>query len=306
MCFNSSTEFYSFQLDEQWFNLHKDILKDALDITPTNDNNPFVAPPSSDIINEYVNTLGYPSTPRNVSTMSVNALYQPWRAILSMINMCLTGKTAGYDRPRHPVLQILYVGNDGREIFGMPIPDALLTDEIKGSPYYERTQGPARPMVIRKPDSRRIQPLLDLQGKGKKKVVDEQAAHDLLTLQTPNIKSPVDQFIFQKRTPMPTEASGPIESPSLDTELALTDSETKYDDVVRKINTRDQDEGQAGLNLGIQDEGQAGPNPGIQDEGQAGSNPGDAAKSQPQSSHVVYAGPNLKPMDLEATDDSPL
>ncbi|GJV63634.1 retrovirus-related pol polyprotein from transposon TNT 1-94 [Tanacetum coccineum] len=107
MCFDSSTRLYSCQLDEQWFNLHKDILRDALDITPINDNNPFVAPPSIDIVIEYVNTLGYPCTIRNVFAMSVNALYQPWRAILSMINMCLTCKTAGYDRPRHPVLQIL-------------------------------------------------------------------------------------------------------------------------------------------------------------------------------------------------------
>ncbi|GJZ68158.1 hypothetical protein Tco_0631398 [Tanacetum coccineum] len=197
---------------------------DALDITPPNDNNPFVASPSSDAVIEYVNTLGYPGTLRNVSAMSVNALYQPWRAILSMINMCLIGKTAGYDRPRYHVLQILwgithrsninyaernweefvqsiqtfltdrknlattsrgkkktahllipnvrftkliihhlknkhnihprpssalyypheenilntlmYVGKDGREIFGMPIPDALLTNAIKSAPYY--------------------------------------------------------------------------------------------------------------------------------------------------------------------------
>ncbi|GJV52203.1 retrovirus-related pol polyprotein from transposon TNT 1-94 [Tanacetum coccineum] len=101
MCFNTCTRLYICQLDEQWFNLHKDLLRDALNITPTNDNNPFVAPPSSDIVIEYVNTLGYPSMLRNVSAMSVNALYQPWRGILSMINMCLTGKTAGYDRPRH-------------------------------------------------------------------------------------------------------------------------------------------------------------------------------------------------------------
>ncbi|GKA77204.1 hypothetical protein Tco_0783665 [Tanacetum coccineum] len=156
MCFNSSTGLYSCQLDEQWFNLHKHILQDALDITPYNDNNPFVAPPSSDTVIEYVNTLGYPC------------------------------KTARYDRPRHPMLQILwgithrsnidyaerigkslfnpyklssltgrtllqllmerrrpliylfqtYVGKDGREIFGMPIPDALLTDAIKSAPYY--------------------------------------------------------------------------------------------------------------------------------------------------------------------------
>ncbi|GKE85239.1 hypothetical protein Tco_1558981, partial [Tanacetum coccineum] len=108
MCFNSSTGLYNCQFDEQWFNLYKDFLKDALDITPTNDNNHFVAPPLSDTIIEYVNTLGYPCTLRNMSAMSVNDLYQPWRAVLSMINMFLTGKTAGYDRPRHLVLQILW------------------------------------------------------------------------------------------------------------------------------------------------------------------------------------------------------
>nr|GFB31571.1 hypothetical protein [Tanacetum cinerariifolium] len=77
MCFNSSTGLYNYQLDEKWFNLHKDILKNALDITPTNDNNRYVAPPLSDTVIEYVNTLGYPSTLKNMSVMSVNALYQP-------------------------------------------------------------------------------------------------------------------------------------------------------------------------------------------------------------------------------------
>ncbi|GKF10089.1 hypothetical protein Tco_0048015 [Tanacetum coccineum] len=69
MCFNSSTGLYSCQLDEQWFNLHKDILKYALDISLADDNNPFMALPSSDIVIEYVNTLGYPGTLRNVSAI---------------------------------------------------------------------------------------------------------------------------------------------------------------------------------------------------------------------------------------------
>ncbi|GJR60687.1 retrovirus-related pol polyprotein from transposon TNT 1-94 [Tanacetum coccineum] len=407
MCFNSSTGLYSCQLDKQWFNLHKDILRDALNITPANDNNPFVAPPSSDTVIE---------------------------AILSMINMCLTGKTAGFDRPRHPtfltdrknlataargkkktahllipsvrftkliihhlrtkhnihprtgsplhysheesILNTLrFVRKDGREIFGMPIPDALLTDEIKGAPYYgdyqehvakyqqfldeergkamkggatksseatkvtkpkaakatkpvgdkapkptatqppipkpaptqpskavsgkkrklvketpnepspakrskgglvtkrrkpksplkvvdepsdegvpvkepayneedadleralelslmeqgAQTQGPARPVVIREPESGRIQPLPEVQGKGKEKVVEEQAAHDLLTLQTPMKKSLADQFIFQRHPPMPTESSAHAESPSMDADLTRTDSETESD-----------------------------------------------------------------------------
>nr|GEX19929.1 hypothetical protein [Tanacetum cinerariifolium] len=125
----------------------------------------------------------------------------------------------------------------------------------------------------------RIQPLPYVQGKGKEKVIDEQAAHDLLTLQTPKKKSHADQFVFQRRTPMPNEPSGYAESPSLDEEVLK-------------------------INAGDQDKGRAGPNPGKHDESQAGSNPGDAAESQPQSSHMVHAGPNLEHMDLEATDAS--
>ncbi|GJQ90420.1 hypothetical protein Tco_0001559 [Tanacetum coccineum] len=40
--------------------------------------------------------------------MVVNNLYYPWRAILLMINQCLTGKTYGFDRPRYPVFQVLW------------------------------------------------------------------------------------------------------------------------------------------------------------------------------------------------------
>ncbi|GJT24922.1 retrovirus-related pol polyprotein from transposon TNT 1-94 [Tanacetum coccineum] len=148
----------------------------------------------------------------------------------------------------------------------------------------ERTQGPAHPVVIREPDSGRIQPLPDVQGKGKEKVSDEQVALDLLTLQTPKKKSPAEQYIFQRRTPTTTEPSGHAESPSLYAELGLTDSETESDEEVSPE-----------INAGTQDEGQAGPNPSIQDEGHARSNPGDAAESQPQSSH---AGPNLEHMDF--------
>nr|GEW97134.1 hypothetical protein [Tanacetum cinerariifolium] len=115
-------------------------------------------------------------------------------------------------------------------------------------------------------------------------------------------RSPLKSIIFQRRTPMLTEASRHVESPSLDAKLPLTENEIESDNVASKIDTGDQDEGQAGLNLGDHDEGQAGPNPDVHDEDHARSNPGDAAESQPQSSHVVHAGPNLKHMDLEAND----
>ncbi|GJW69338.1 hypothetical protein Tco_0123762 [Tanacetum coccineum] len=96
--------------------------------------------------------------------------------------------------------------------------------------------------------------------------------------------------VKRKCNSAPTEPSGHDESSSLYAELGLTDSETESDKEV------------PGTYAGYQDEGQAGPNPSIQAEGQAGSNPGDVAVSQPQSSHVVHAGPNREHMDLEVTD----
>ncbi|GJQ90658.1 retrovirus-related pol polyprotein from transposon TNT 1-94 [Tanacetum coccineum] len=461
-----------------------DVLKDALQITPINDNNPFVAPPSSDAVIEYVNTLGYPFTLKNVSIMSVNDLYQPWRAILSMINMCLTGKTAGHvgqdilcfrlfrvihrsnidyakriweefvqsiqtfltDKRKltmasqgkkkttpllipsikftkliihhlktkyniHPrtgsplyyshednVLgNLRFVRKDGREVFGMPIPDALLTDAITRAPYYveylahvaeyqryldrehgmaneelipespapeatkvtktkpsvpkstkvtkpaakrakdglvgkrhkpksplklvdefvdegvpdkqpayDDEEGPARPVVFRELDSGRFQPLPEVQGKGKEKVIEEQAACDLLTIQTPKKKSPVDQYIFQRRTLTTTGPSGNAESPSLDTELAHADIEIESDKIVTPVN-KEKDASNKELteiDVGVQDEGQAGSNPGKQDKGHAGSNPSNATEFQPQPSHVVHAGSNLEPIDLAVSDAS--
>nr|GEV40371.1 uncharacterized mitochondrial protein AtMg00810-like [Tanacetum cinerariifolium] len=389
---------YVLDLDDQWFNLHKDILRDALDITPTNDNNPFLAPPSSDTTIEYVNTLGYQvlsGTPRHlvlqimwgiIHSSNINYAERIWEEFVQSIQTFLTDRknlaTASRGKKKTTYLlipSIRYVRKDSREIFGMPIPDTLLADEIKGAPYYGEYQehvakyqqhlddehgkatergaiesskatkekpdepSPAKsskgglvrkickPMsslkLVDEPSAEdvpveepayneeeaNLQRALELslkeqaertQGPARPAVVEEQAAHDLLTLQTLKNKSFVDQFIFQRRTPMPAEAFGPAKSPSLDVELTLTDSETESDDEVRKIHTEDQDEGQAGPNPDIQDEGQAGPNLSVQDEGQAGSNPGDATGSQPQSSHVVDSGPNLKPMDLEVTDAS--
>ncbi|GKB04757.1 hypothetical protein Tco_0832952 [Tanacetum coccineum] len=317
--------------------------KDALDVTPANDNNPFMAPTSSDTVIE---------------------------AILSMINMCLTGKTVGYDRPRHLTfltdrknLATTACGN--KKIAHMFIPSVRFTKLIihhlrtkhnihprTGSPLHysheesilntlrfvrndvtskaakvtkpagdkapkptatqppkpklaptqpskaasekkqklvketpnepspskrskgglmgkrrkpksplnlkeqaEQTQGPARPVVLRDPDSGKYQLLHEVQGKGKEKVVDEQVAHDLVTLQTPTKMSPVDQFIFQRHPPTHTKPTGQAESPSLDVKLPLTDSETESDEEVPMINAGDHDEGQARPNPGIQDEG---------------------------------------------------
>nr|GEV39433.1 hypothetical protein [Tanacetum cinerariifolium] len=135
---------------------------------------------------------------------------------------------------------------------------------------YDAPRGLLPPMVIRETESGKYQPLPE----------------------TPKKKSHTDQFIFQRRTSTPTEFSDHDESFSLYVELGLTNSKVESDEDV------------SGIDVGVQDKGHARLNPGEHDEGQAGLNPGDVAASQPQSSHVVHAGPNLEHIDLEAMDVS--
>ncbi|GKB16922.1 hypothetical protein Tco_0850845 [Tanacetum coccineum] len=85
-----------------------ELLREALEITPIDQAHQFVSPPSGDAIMDFMNELGYTEEIHFVLRMAVNNMYQPWRATLLMINQCLAGKTSGYDKPRYPVLQMLW------------------------------------------------------------------------------------------------------------------------------------------------------------------------------------------------------
>ncbi|GJX30890.1 hypothetical protein Tco_0240745 [Tanacetum coccineum] len=108
ICFDSKAGSYKCQLDEQWFDLTKDTLRDALQITPVDNNRAFSSPPTPDTLVEFVNKLGYPKEVIHLSNVTTNDMFQPWRALTTIINLCLTGKTSGFERPRAPVLQILW------------------------------------------------------------------------------------------------------------------------------------------------------------------------------------------------------
>ncbi|GKE98287.1 retrovirus-related pol polyprotein from transposon TNT 1-94, partial [Tanacetum coccineum] len=103
-------------------------------------------------------------------------------------------------------------------VYGDEEEDIQRAVELSIKEQAERTQGPARPVVIREPNYRRIQPLPDVQG---------------------------------KCTPTTTEPYGHAESPSLYAELGLTNSEKESDkEVSPEINAGTQDEGQVGPNPG--------------------------------------------------------
>nr|GFB02179.1 hypothetical protein [Tanacetum cinerariifolium] len=67
-----------------------------------------------------------------------------------------------------------------------------ILEESMKTAYATAPRGPLPPVVIREPESRKYQPLLEVPGKGKAKVTEEQVAHDLLSLQKPKKKSPAN------------------------------------------------------------------------------------------------------------------
>ncbi|GJU83824.1 hypothetical protein Tco_1291370 [Tanacetum coccineum] len=394
ICFDSKAGSYKCQLDEQWFDLTQDTLRDALQITPVDKNWAFSPPPTPDTLIEFVNELGYPREVINLSNVTTNDMFQPWRALTTIINLCLTGKTSGFERPRAPVLQILWgvvnrahidyaermweeftqsihnFTEDKRNlaqqaqgkkkatiilipsirftkliIFHLqrlhnfhPRPESPLhlpTEEphakaIKQTkPKPTKQSKPTEPKAASKkpkpapakPQEKKRKPVSEsseapplakrakagkvvkkrtvksskqlVPGKGKEKVGEEQAAQVLLHLQTTKKKSPTEQYIFQRHTPVPSEPAGHEESSSLYAELGLYGSDTESDEEMPSV-----------VRSGAQDEGQAGPDPGKLDEGQAGPNPDDVAESQPLPTPSVLAGPNLEHSDVEITDPS--
>ncbi|GKB02242.1 monodehydroascorbate reductase [Tanacetum coccineum] len=488
-----NTGSYSCQLDEQWFDLKKDTLRDALQITPVDNNKPFSSPPTPDSLINFVNDLGYPKVVRTLSVVVTNDMHQPWRALTTIINLCLTGKTSGFERPRAPVLQILWgvvnrahidyaermweeftqsihsfvedkknlalhtqgkkkanpivipsvrftkliihhlqskhkfhprpdsplhlpyeeyvlgylkfsAKGTKREVFGMPIPNDLITADIRGGQYYNAYlekvakhqrylageegsdpdspapkpdkatkpkatkkskpsapkaapvtkpaaakaskstssqqpkpkpapakpqekkrklvketsdepspakgskhefvdegvpenepriddeeadlqraveeslkdvhathRGPLPPVVFREPDSGRRQPLPEVQGKGKEKVIEEQVAHTLLDLNTPKKKSTTDQYIFQRRTPETAEPTGPSIHQE-DEKVTLAEVETDTEELLIPTE-KSSEEVSNTVVLGTESGGQ--------DEKQGGLDPTDSAESRP-------------------------
>ncbi|GJS89745.1 retrovirus-related pol polyprotein from transposon TNT 1-94 [Tanacetum coccineum] len=76
ICFNSKAGSYKCQLDEQWFDLTKDTLRDALQITPVDNNQAFSPPPTPDTLVEFVKKLGYPKESLHLYNCHHNDMFQ--------------------------------------------------------------------------------------------------------------------------------------------------------------------------------------------------------------------------------------
>ncbi|GKA85120.1 hypothetical protein Tco_0806774 [Tanacetum coccineum] len=207
--------------------------KDALHITPSQFKKLAFFPPPRRLIRiiEFVNELGYPREVINLSNVTTNDMFQPWRALTTIINLCLTGKTSGFEKTKSPkCLQILCFINRahilcvkgcGKNLLRLstlsqktrgishsqaqwlhnipPRPEVptLLTQrpteetvlgcdtakvlEESLTDAYPTRRGPLPLVVFREPDTGKLQPLPEVPGKGKEKVVtpesDEKCLH---------------------------------------------------------------------------------------------------------------------------------
>nr|GEX94168.1 integrase, catalytic region, zinc finger, CCHC-type, peptidase aspartic, catalytic [Tanacetum cinerariifolium] len=124
---------YKCQQDEQWFDLTKDTLRDALQITPVNDNNAFSSPPTLDALINFVNDLGYPKVVKNLSDVVTNDMFLPKH------KFHLRPDSPLHLRNEEHVLGYLKFSAKGtkQEVFGMPTPNKLITADNQGEQYYK-------------------------------------------------------------------------------------------------------------------------------------------------------------------------
>ncbi|GJW98300.1 hypothetical protein Tco_0180108 [Tanacetum coccineum] len=194
LTYEAKTRVYSFELDETQFVLDVNLLREALEITPIDQAHQFVSPPSGDAIMDFVNALGYTETsghdrPRYpvlqilwgiITSTNVDYAELMWEEFVQAIQTFLTDKAnlgsptkkgrkdKGYvipycrftkliichlgrtnnihqrsTSPFHLAKEDLRLGNlkfvpKGKEdeVFGMPIPNDLISNNIRNAPYY--------------------------------------------------------------------------------------------------------------------------------------------------------------------------
>nr|GEV41864.1 histone deacetylase 14 [Tanacetum cinerariifolium] len=131
---------YRCQLDEQWFVLTKYTLREALQITPINNNQAFVPPPSSDALINFVNELD------TLRKKKATLIVIPSIRFTKLIIHHLQRRHRFHPKPNsplhlpneEPVLGYLKFSAKGtkREVFRMPIPGSLISAYIQEASYY--------------------------------------------------------------------------------------------------------------------------------------------------------------------------
>ncbi|GJX92533.1 hypothetical protein Tco_0345859 [Tanacetum coccineum] len=136
ICFDSKAGSYKCHLDEQWFDLTQDTLRDALQITPVDNNWAFSSPSTPNILVEFVNM------PRDVGR--IYSIHPHLRRRQKEVGTTYSGEEESNSYPYFKYQREHVLGHSSqllkgskREVFGMTIPNELINDVIRGADYYD-------------------------------------------------------------------------------------------------------------------------------------------------------------------------
>nr|GFC38931.1 hypothetical protein [Tanacetum cinerariifolium] len=97
-----------FKMDNKKHIVNLESFREILHICPRLPGQSFVEPPFEEEILAFLRILGHSGAIRRLADVNINKLHQPWRSFAIIINMCLTGKSSGYDSLRLSQAQILW------------------------------------------------------------------------------------------------------------------------------------------------------------------------------------------------------
>ncbi|GKB82944.1 hypothetical protein Tco_0949839 [Tanacetum coccineum] len=154
---------YRFQLDENWFTLDANLLREALQITLIDQAHPFMSPPLGDAIMDFMNELGYLeeefvqamqtflTNKANLGSPAKKGMKDKPHVIpycrFTKLIICHLGRIHNIHQRSassfHLAEEYLKLGNlkfvsKGKidEVFGMPIPNELISNNIRNASYY--------------------------------------------------------------------------------------------------------------------------------------------------------------------------
>nr|GEY03126.1 hypothetical protein [Tanacetum cinerariifolium] len=128
--------------------LNANLLKEALEIIPVDQAHQFVSPPSGDVIMDFVNQLGYPGESLCVKNRGKKTKPHviPYSRFIKLIIYYLgrhhnihqwSGSPLNLVKDDLSLRNLKFVPKGKiNEVFGLKIPEELITDNIRNAPYY--------------------------------------------------------------------------------------------------------------------------------------------------------------------------
>ncbi|GJR27723.1 hypothetical protein Tco_1103955 [Tanacetum coccineum] len=97
-----------FKLDTPEITYIVDMFRDTLHLLVETPDNLFITPVNIEVIESFMQRVGYQGVVDKVSAFYTKFLAQPWKTMFKVFNRCLTTQTSGYDQTKINILQLFH------------------------------------------------------------------------------------------------------------------------------------------------------------------------------------------------------